>query len=144
VNALRPILEAVLTQAKGKPVLVKIAPDLSNDEIVEIAGLAKQLKLAGVIGTNTTISRENLLTSDQEVQAMGAGGLSGPVLEKRSLEVLKLLRENLAKDQIIISVGGVETYVQLRQRLNAGANLVQGYTGFVYFGPLWARAVNKP
>lgn len=143
VNALRPILEAVVAQAKGKPVLVKIAPDLSNQEIVELATLSKQLKLAGVIGTNTTISRENLLTSDQDVQAMGAGGLSGPVLEKRSLEVLKLLRDNLAKDQIIISVGGVETNAQLRQRLNAGANLVQGYTGFVYFGPLWARAVNK-
>lgn len=143
VNALRPILEAVIAQANGKPVLVKIAPDLSNEEIVELATLAKQLKLSGVIGTNTTISRENLLTSDQDVNAMGAGGLSGPVLEKRSLEVLKLLRDNLAEDQIIISVGGVETNAQLRQRLNAGANLVQGYTGFVYFGPLWARAVNK-
>jgi dihydroorotate dehydrogenase len=143
VNALKPILEAVISQANGKPVLVKIAPDLSNEEIAELAVLAKGLKLAGVIGTNTTVSRENLITSDQEVQAMGAGGLSGPVLEKRSLEVLKLLREHLAKDQIIISVGGVETNTQLRQRLNAGANLVQGYTGFVYFGPLWARAVNK-
>lgn len=143
VNALKPILEAVISQANGKPVLVKIAPDLSNEEIAEVAVLAKELKLAGVIGTNTTVSRENLVTSDQEVQAMGAGGLSGPVLEKRSLEVLRLLRENLAKDQIIISVGGVETNTQLRQRLNAGANLVQGYTGFVYFGPLWARAVNK-
>jgi len=144
VTALKPILEAVISQAHGKPVLVKIAPDLSNEEIVEVAALAKELKLAGVIGTNTTISRENLLTTDEQVQAMGAGGLSGPVLEKRSLEVLKLLRDNLATEQIVISVGGVETNAQLQQRLNAGANLVQGYTGFVYFGPLWARAVNKP
>jgi dihydroorotate dehydrogenase len=96
-----------------------------------------------VIGTNTTISREKLTTSAAEVTAMGAGGLSGPPLNERSIEVLKVLRKNLNSDQIIISVGGVETHEQMLQRLNAGANLVQGYTGFVYLGPLWARAVNK-
>jgi dihydroorotate dehydrogenase len=122
---------------------VKIAPDLADEDIVEVANLAKELNLAGVIGTNTTISREKLETSDAEVTAMGAGGLSGPPLNERSIEVLKVLRKNLNSDQIIISVGGVETHEQMLQRLNAGANLVQGYTGFVYLGPLWARAVNK-
>ena len=143
VSSLRPILEAVIAKSLGKPVLVKIAPDLADEDIVEVAKLAKELNLAGVIGTNTTISREKLTTSDAEVSAMGAGGLSGPPLNERSIEVLKVLRKNLNSDQIIISVGGVETHEQMLQRLNAGANLVQGYTGFVYLGPLWARAVNK-
>jgi dihydroorotate dehydrogenase len=144
VSSLRPILKAVIAQSSGKPVLVKIAPDLSDEAIIEVAHLAKELDLAGVIGTNTTISRENLITSDSEVTAMGAGGLSGAPLETRSLEVLKVLRQNLNSDQVVISVGGVETNAQLEQRLNAGADLVQGYTGFVYFGPLWARAINRP
>lgn len=143
VTSLRPILKAVIAQSSGKPVLVKIAPDLSDEAIIEVADLAKELKLAGVIGTNTTISRENLITSVIEVAAMGAGGLSGAPLETRSFEVLKLLRQNLNSDQVVISVGGVETNAQLEQRLNAGADLVQGYTGFVYFGPLWARAINR-
>jgi dihydroorotate dehydrogenase len=127
----------------GKPVLVKIAPDLSDEAIVEVANLAKELKLAGVIGTNTTISRENLLTPASQVKAMGAGGLSGAPLQERSLEVLAVLRKNLRPEQVVISVGGVETKAQVEQRLDAGANLVQGYTGFVYFGPLWARAINR-
>ena len=143
VNSLRPILQAVIKQSLGKPVLVKIAPDLTDEAIIEVANLAKELNLAGVIGTNTTISRDKLITSDSEVAAMGAGGLSGAPLDKRSLEVLRVLRQNLNPDQVVISVGGVETNSQMVQRLNAGANLVQGYTGFVYFGPLWARAVNR-
>lgn len=143
VSSLRPILEAVIAKSLGKPVLVKIAPDLADEDVIEVAKLAKELNLAGVIGTNTTISRENLMTSDEEVRAMGAGGLSGPPLNERSIEVLKVLRKNLRADQIIISVGGVETHEQMLQRLNAGAKLVQGYTGFIYLGPLWARAVNK-
>jgi len=144
VTSLRPILKAVIAQSSGKPVLVKIAPDLSDEAIIEVAGLAKELKLAGVIGTNTTISRENLITSESEVTAMGAGGLSGAPLGTRSFEVLRVLRQNLNTDQVVISVGGVETNVQLEQRINAGADLVQGYTGFVYFGPLWARTINRP
>ena len=143
VSSLRPILEAVIAKSSGKPVLVKIAPDLADEDIVEVANLAKELNLAGVIGTNTTISREKLKTAESEVAAMGAGGLSGPPLNQRSIEVLEVLRKNLRAHQIVISVGGVETHEQLLQRLNAGANLVQGYTGFVYLGPLWARAVNK-
>jgi len=143
VASLRPILEAVIAKSLGKPVLVKIAPDLADEDIVEVAKLAKKLNLAGVIGTNTTISRENLATSSEEIAAMGNGGLSGPPLNNRSLEVLKVLRKNLKPEQVVISVGGVETHEQLLERLNAGATLVQGYTGFIYLGPLWARAVNK-
>jgi dihydroorotate dehydrogenase len=143
VDSLRPILEVVIAKSLGKPVLVKIAPDLSDEAVIEVANLAKELNLAGVIGTNTTISRDKLVTPMPEITAMGAGGLSGPPLNVRSVEVLRVLRKNLRADQVIISVGGVETHEQLRERLNAGANLVQGYTGFVYYGPLWARSVTK-
>jgi dihydroorotate dehydrogenase len=143
VSALRPILEAVLEESLGKPVLVKIAPDLADEDIFDIAELAKELKLAGVIATNTTISRTDLKASDSEVESYGAGGLSGAPLEPRSLEVLKLLRTKLSKEFTIISVGGVETRDQVLKRIEAGANLVQGYTGFIYFGPLWARKLNR-
>ena len=81
--------------------------------------------------------------SDSEVESYGAGGLSGAPLEPRSLEVLKLLRTKLSKEFTIISVGGVETRDQVLERIEAGANLVQGYTGFIYFGPLWARKLNR-
>lgn len=140
-KSLKPILEAVLEQSKGKPVLVKIAPDLVDQDILEICKLAKELGLAGVIATNTTVGRENLSTDTQRVLAMGPGGLSGAPLNQRSLAVLELIRKNFA-DLVLISIGGVETREQVDQRLAAGANLVQGYTGFVYFGPLWARKLN--
>jgi dihydroorotate dehydrogenase len=143
VDQLEPILQAVLAEAQGKPVLVKIAPDLSDEEIVAVGSLATRLGLAGVIATNTTTSRKHLRTSEQKVLAMGEGGLSGPVLGPKSLEVLKLLRANLPADAVIISVGGVFTAAQVAERLECGANLVQGYTGFVYEGPLWARKINR-
>jgi len=143
VVALRPILEAVLEESMNKPVLVKIAPDLADEDIVSIAELAKELKLAGVIATNTTVDRSELKASDREVKSYGAGGLSGAPLDSRSLEVLKLLRTKLSKEFVIISVGGVETKEQVLERIEAGANLVQGYTGFIYFGPLWARKLNR-
>ena len=143
VEALRPILEAVIEESLNKPVLVKIAPDLADEDILAIAELAKDLKLAGVIATNTTISRSDLLASNSEVEECGAGGLSGAPLGTRSIEVLKLLRKNLDSSYSIISVGGVETKEQVLERIEAGANLVQGYTGFIYFGPLWARKLNR-
>jgi len=143
VKALRPILEAVIEESQQKPVLVKIAPDLDDKEIVAVAKLTKELKLAGVIATNTTISRDGLKASAASVAAMGAGGLSGAPLKQRSLEVLDLLRANLGSDIVIVSVGGVETADDVRERVAHGANLVQGYTGFVYEGPLWARKIKK-
>jgi dihydroorotate dehydrogenase len=143
VKALRPILEAVIEESQQKPVLVKIAPDLEDKEIVAVAKLAKELKLSGVIATNTTISRDGLKGSAASVAAMGAGGLSGAPLKQRSLEVLDLLRANLGSELVIVSVGGVETADDVRERVAHGANLVQGYTGFVYEGPLWARKIKK-
>jgi len=143
IEALRPILEAVIKQSQGKPVLVKIAPDLADEDVLDIAKLAKQLGLAGIIATNTTISRSGLKTDQVAVDALGAGGLSGAPLNRRSLEVLRLLRNAVGNDMAIISVGGIETKEQVQERIRAGATLVQGYTGFIYFGPLWARKLNR-
>jgi dihydroorotate dehydrogenase len=142
IDQLEPILTAVLENSLGKPVLVKIAPDLADEDIVAVAKLATKAQLAGVIATNTTISRTGLVTESKKVEAMGAGGLSGPVLEARSLEVLTLLRSNLPDQMAIISVGGVFSAQQVQERMRRGAQLVQGYTGFVYEGPLWARKIN--
>lgn len=143
VEALKPILEAVLEEAKGKPVLVKIAPDLANEDVVAVANLAKELGLAGIIATNTTISREGLRTPSAKLAVIGDGGLSGAPLKARSLEVLGLLQKHLGGSMAIVSVGGVETALEAQERLEAGATLVQGYTGFIYCGPLWARKINR-
>ena len=143
IDQLEPILKAVQAEAAGKPVLVKIAPDLTDEDVVAVAALASKLSLAGVIATNTTIGRSNLRTPAKEVEAMGAGGLSGPVLRSRSVEVLKLLRSNLPSSMAIVSVGGVFSARDVSERLQLGASLVQGYTGFVYEGPLWARKINR-
>lgn len=142
VSALEPILKAVLEEAGSKPVLVKIAPDLADEDVLAIAKLATSLGLAGVIATNTTISREGLKTSAQKVAALGDGGLSGAPLKSRSLEVLSLLKESFPTLPVI-SVGGVETRAEVLERIDAGATLVQGYTGFIYCGPFWARKLNK-
>ena len=143
LDQLEPILKGVIAKAAGKPVLVKIAPDLADEDVLGVAALATKLGLAGVIATNTTISRSSLKTDSQSVAAMGAGGLSGPVLKDRSIEVLRLLRANLPSEIAVVSVGGVFSSSDVSQRLELGASLVQGYTGFVYEGPLWARKINR-
>lgn len=142
VDQLEPILVAVSREALGKPVLVKIAPDLEDSAVIELASLVRKLGLAGVIATNTTISRAGIVASNEQVDSYGAGGLSGPVLGTRSKEVLVLLRKELGEKFGVISVGGVVTGEDVSERLRLGADLVQGYTGFVYRGPLWARKIN--
>ena len=143
IDQLEPILKGVIAKAAGKPVLVKIAPDLADEDVLGVAALATKLGLSGVIATNTTISRSSLKTDSQSVATMGAGGLSGPVLKDRSIEVLRLLRANLPSEITVVSVGGVFSSSDVSQRLELGASLVQGYTGFVYEGPLWARKINR-
>jgi len=143
LELLAPLLTAVKEVAGTVPLLVKIAPDLSDDEVRKIAELVVRLDLAGIIATNTTISREGLTTPPDIVEAAGAGGLSGAPLAKRSLEVLTLIREHVPAELCVISVGGVETADDVRRRLDAGATLVQGYTAFLYRGPLWARSINR-
>jgi dihydroorotate dehydrogenase len=143
VETLRPLLAAVKDAAGRTPLLVKIAPDLPDDEVVAVALLAVDLGLAGLIATNTTISRDGLATDPAVVAAAGAGGLSGAPLKQRSLAVLKLVRSTVPEGFAVVSVGGVETAADVQERLDAGADLVQGYTAFLYRGPLWGRQINR-
>jgi dihydroorotate dehydrogenase len=143
VETLRPLLEAVRDAAGRTPLLVKIAPDLPDDEVEAIARLAVEVGLAGLIATNTTVSREGLVTDPAVIAAAGAGGLSGAPLQGRALEVLRLVRTAVPAEFAVISAGGVETAADVRERLEAGATLVQGYTAFLYRGPLWGRQINR-
>nr|WP_154921118.1 quinone-dependent dihydroorotate dehydrogenase [Microbacterium testaceum] len=143
VETLRPLLTAVRDAAGATPLLVKIAPDLDDTEVQDIARLAVDAGLSGIIATNTTIERSGLRTDAATVEAAGVGGLSGAPLKARASEVLRLVREAVPADFVVISAGGVETADDVRERLAAGATLVQGYTGFLYRGPLWARQINR-
>jgi len=143
LDRLAPLLARVRDAAGRTPVLVKIAPDLTDDEVRRIATLVTELALDGIIATNTTLSRDGLRSDASAVEAIGAGGLSGAPLAARSLAILKLIRGIVPTELCVISVGGVETAADVAQRLEAGATLVQGYTGFVYRGPLWAAQINR-
>ena len=141
IDKLEPLLTAVKAAAGDTPVLVKIAPDLTDDGVDAVAAMALRIGLDGIIATNTTLSRDGLMTSKADVDAMGAGGLSGPPVASRSIEVLRRLRSIVPADFCVISVGGVTTAADLRERLDAGATLVQGYTAFLYEGPFWASRI---
>ena len=143
LDALAPLLEAVRAAAGTTPLLVKIAPDLADEEIVRICELVTRLGLDGLIATNTTIARDGLSAAASVIEAIGAGGLSGAPLAARSLEVLRIVRANVPAELCVISVGGVETAADVQDRLDVGATLVQGYSAFIYRGPLWARHVNR-
>jgi len=139
VESLRPILAAVLAETTT-PVLVKIAPDLSDSDVDAVADLALELGLAGIVATNTTISRSGLRTPG--VEDLGPGGISGPPLAHRSLEVLRRLYARVGDRQVLIGVGGIENADDAWERITAGASLLQGYTGFVYGGGLWAKQIH--
>lgn len=149
VEKLRPLLAHVRATldracpARRVPLLVKIAPDLADDDIDRVADLALELGLDGVIATNTTIARAGLATPADEVAALGAGGLSGAPLRERALAVLRRLRARTGGKLVLIAAGGVESADDAWARIRAGATLVQGYTGFVYGGPLWPRRVHR-
>jgi dihydroorotate dehydrogenase len=139
VSSLRPILAAVRAETTT-PVLVKIAPDLSDADVDEIADLAVELGLAGIVATNTTVSRDGLVTPG--VGELGAGGISGPPVAQRSAEVLRRLYRRVGDRLVLISVGGIETADDAWDRITSGASLLQGYTGFVYGGGLWAKGIH--
>jgi dihydroorotate dehydrogenase len=149
VEKLQPLLEHVRLTADREvpdrrvPLLVKIAPDLADEDVLAVADLALAVDLDGIIATNTTISRDGLATPAAEVERIGAGGLSGRPLTGRSLEVLRMLRERVGTGLTLVGVGGITTVEDARARLDAGADLLQGYTAFVYEGPLWPRAIVK-
>ncbi|MBA3704800.1 MAG: dihydroorotate dehydrogenase (quinone), partial [Bacteroidetes bacterium] len=125
------------------PILLKIAPDLTNEQLDDIIGIVKETKIDGIIATNTTISRDGLKTQDKRLKTIGAGGLSGKPLAKRSTEVIKYLSDRSNKAFPIIAVGGIHTAEDAIEKLNAGASLVQIYTGFIYEGPGIVKRINK-
>jgi dihydroorotate dehydrogenase len=122
-------------QASPKPILLKIAPDLGDSQLDDIADIVRATGLAGVIATNTTISREGLHTPESTVAAIGAGGLSGAPVRARSTAVIRYLREKMSPNAVIIGVGGIDSAASAREKIDAGADLVQVYTGLVYEGP---------
>ena len=147
-DKLGPILAAVraaLDEASPRrrvPLLVKIAPDLSDAEVDAVAALALELRLDGIIATNTTISRDGLADADA-VAAAGAGGLSGAPLKARALEVLRRLDDRCGRRLTLIAAGGIETPADAEARLAAGATLLQAYTAFIYEGPLWPSRLQR-
>lgn len=126
---------------KPKPVLLKIAPDLTHSQLDDIIEILVTTKTDGVIATNTTISRQNLSTDQQIISSIGNGGLSGKPLTKKSTEVIFYLRSKLGKDYPIIGVGGIMSPQDALEKIKAGANLVQVYTGFIYEGPSFAKKI---
>jgi dihydroorotate dehydrogenase len=126
-----------------KPILLKIAPDLSNEQLDDIISIVKDTRIDGLIATNTTISRAGLLTPAERIEAIGAGGLSGKPLTQRSTEVIRYISERSGKSFPIIAVGGIHSGADALEKLNAGASLVQVYTGFIYEGPGIVKQINK-
>jgi dihydroorotate dehydrogenase len=126
-----------------KPILLKIAPDLTNEQLLDIIDIVNETKIAGVIATNTTISREGLQTENNPDVLEETGGLSGKPLTKRSTEVIRFLSEKSNKAFPIIGVGGIHSDEDALEKLEAGASLVQLYTGFIYEGPKLIKEINK-
>ncbi len=127
----------------SKPVLLKIAPDLTDSQLDDIVAIVDESKIAGVVATNTTIDRSTLHTNAQEVEKIGAGGLSGKPVKSRSTEVIRYLHQKSNGSFPIIGVGGIFTAEDAKEKLDAGASLVQVYTGFIYEGPSIAKNINK-
>lgn len=131
------------SKKKPKPILLKIAPDLTDEQLDDIIAIVQETKIDGVIATNTTIDRENLKTSKETLAAIGAGGLSGKPLSQKSTEVIRYLHDKSGGSFPIIGVGGIHTPEDALEKLKAGASLIQIYTGFIYEGPELIKKINK-
>ncbi|GGW33933.1 quinone-dependent dihydroorotate dehydrogenase [Streptomyces xantholiticus] len=148
-ESLRPLLSAVREAAdrtvtdRRVPLLVKIAPDLADEDVDAVADLALELGLDGIIATNTTIAREGLGLRSAPSLVNETGGLSGAPVKERSLEVLRRLYARVGDRITLIGVGGIENAEDAWQRILAGATLVQGYSAFIYEGPFYTRAIHK-
>jgi dihydroorotate dehydrogenase len=144
---LKALLNAVmaknLAKPNPKPILLKIAPDLNDTQLDDIIEIVAETKIDGVIATNTTISRAGLKTPDKTVEEIGAGGLSGKVVRSRSTEVIRYLNNKSDGKLKIVGVGGINTAQDAIEKLEAGACLVQVYTGFIYEGPSMIKKINK-
>jgi len=126
-----------------KPLLLKIAPDLSDSQLDDIISIINETGLSGVIATNTTISRENLDYSSDEINRFGLGGLSGIPLKDRSTEVIRYLKKKSGNSFPVIGVGGIHSVADAKEKLEAGADLIQLYTGYIYHGPALVKAINE-
>lgn len=146
-DSLRKILAHLQTinhlKAKPKPLLLKIAPDLTNEQLNDIIDLAFEVKLDGLVATNTTISREKLQTENSKLQTIGAGGLSGKPVKERSTEVVQYLTAGLQNKIPVIASGGIFSGVDAKEKFDAGAALIQVWTGFIYEGPGIAKNICK-
>jgi dihydroorotate dehydrogenase len=142
-NLLNALKKEASTFSVSRPILLKIAPDLTKEAIVEIVEVIKETGIDGVIATNTTISREHLNTSSTEINTIGAGGLSGKPLTKKSTEIISQLRNLLGNSYLIMGVGGIHSATDAKEKLAAGADVVQLYTGFIYEGPSLVKKINK-
>ncbi|QEU95694.1 quinone-dependent dihydroorotate dehydrogenase [Streptomyces kanamyceticus] len=148
-ESLRPLLTAVREAAdrsvtdRRVPLLVKIAPDLADEDVDAVADLAVELGLDGIIATNTTIAREGLGLLSEPALYGETGGLSGAPLKERSLEVLRRLYARVGDRITLVGVGGIEDAEDAWQRILAGATLIQGYSAFIYEGPFWGRAIHQ-
>jgi len=142
-NLLNYVIGLSRAKTKYKPVLLKIAPDLTISQLGDIVDILRETGTDGIIATNTTISRDGLATSKATVDAIGAGGLSGKPLTQRATDVIRYLRDALGKGYPIIAAGGIMSPADAKTRLEAGADLVQLYTGFIYEGPGFAAEVNR-
>jgi len=131
------------SQTKPKPLLLKIAPDLTQEEIDDVIDLALEIKLDGLVATNTTISRDQLVTRNPKLETIGAGGLSGLPLKHRSTEVVKYICEKTKGQVPVIASGGIFTGEDAKEKLDAGASLVQVWTGFIYEGPGIVKRICK-
>lgn len=143
LNSLQKLNSELTTDGKPKPILLKIAPDLTHEQLNEIIEVVLETKLNGIIATNTTISREHLHTSSSELEDIGQGGLSGKPLANKSIEVIRYISERAKKRFAIIGSGGIHSAEDAFEKLNAGADLVQVYTGFIYEGPSLIKKINK-
>ena len=126
---------------RGKPILLKIAPDLTNEQLDDIIDIVRYADIQGIVATNTTTSRDGLVTPQQVLEEIGDGGLSGLPLKQRSTEVIRYIHERTNGEIPIIGVGGIFTAEDAIEKLEAGASLVQVYTGFVYQGPSIAKKI---
>lgn len=142
-NLLLKLQERNNSLPKRKPILLKIAPDLSDSQLDDIIDIVAITKIDGVIATNTTIDRSNLCTPTKELEQVGAGGLSGIPLKNRSTEVIRYLSLKSNKAFPIIGVGGIHSEADALEKLEAGADLLQLYTGFIYEGPGLVKRINK-
>ena len=146
-NELAEIIGAVMAVRNelggAKPVLLKVSPDLTHEQLRATVDVAERCGIDGYIATNTTTSRDGLRTPAERVVAIGNGGLSGAPLTQRSTEMVRLLRSIVGPQKPIIGVGGIMTPQDALDRLEAGANLVQLYSGFIYGGPAMAKQVNR-